>query len=206
MTQRRLHQLSASLVAALAVAACVPPASPRVAPASARVAPDSLPAAFDARTFELRAKWSGAGGTSTDEWVRLERQGDGYTFTGTAEMSVYEAGNRLHAGPLAVTIPDTAMRAFLAALAAVPRVRGSYSTIRTHTDDYPDFTVTLRSDAGVVEIFSDSQSDRNWRVTIGGERFVSDSPAAFQAQDHIKNFYREAELVQILRAAGWGRE
>jgi len=143
---------------------------------------------------------------SRDLVVRLERQGDTYAFTGTSEMSVYQAGNRMHAGPLPITIPDTAMRAFLRALASAPRYPGVYRTIRTHTDDYPNFTMTLRSAAGEVEFFSDSQSERNWRVTIDGERYVSASAVPFKAQDHIKELYREAELEQILRAAGWGRE
>ena len=144
--------------------------------------------------------------TSRDWVVRLERQGDTYTFTGTSEMSVYSAGNRLQAGPLPITVPDSAMRAFLHALASAPRMYAVYRTIRTHTDDYPSFTMTLRSDAGVVEFFSDSQSERNWRVTLGRGRYVSASPVPFQAQEHIKGFYRAAELEQILRAAGAGRE
>lgn len=199
MIQRHPGKLCVSTVAAVAVAACVPAAS-------RNAAPGALPPGFDARRVELRSHWQGAGGVTTDWAVVLERQGDTFTFTGTSEMSVYDAGNRHQAGPLPVTVPDSAMRAFLRALASAPRTPGLYQTIRTHTDDYPNFTMTLRSDAGVVEFFSDSQSDRNWRVTIGGEKYVSGSPVPFQAQDHIKGFYRAAELEQILRAAGAGRE
>jgi hypothetical protein len=198
MIQHRSGTLSVALLAAASMAACVP-ATPQT-PASR-----PLPPRFDARTVELRSNWRGLM-TSRDWVVRLERQGDTYTFTGTSEMSVYSAGKRLQAGPLPITVPDSAMRAFLRALASAPRMYGMYRTIYTHTDDYPSFTMTLRSAAGVVEFFSDSQSERNWRVTIGRGRFVSASPVPFQAQEHIKGFYRDAELEQILRAAGWGRE
>ena len=198
MIERRFGHLCVAMAVAASMAACVPALSRN--PASR-----PLPYGFDARTFELRSSWSGLM-VSHDLVVRLERQGDSYTFTGTSEMSVYQAGNRLHAGPLPITIPDTAMRAFLRALASAPRYPGGYRTIRTHTDDYPNFTMTLRSATGEVEFFSDSQSERNWRVTIDGERYVSTSPVPFRAQDHIKELYREAELEQILRAAGWGRE
>jgi hypothetical protein len=199
MIERRFGHRWVAAAAAALLAACVPAVSGN--PASG-----SLPPGFDARTVELRSHWMGVGGVSTDWVVLLERQGDTYTFTGTSEMSVYEAGDSKQAGPLPITVPDSAMRAFLRVLASAPRHPGVYETIYTHTDDYPNFTMTLRSAAGVVEFFSDSQSDRNWRVTFGGQRYVSDSPVPFQAQDHIKGFYRVAELGQILRAAGWRRE
>ncbi|MFL5381725.1 MAG: hypothetical protein ACJ8GN_04350 [Longimicrobiaceae bacterium] len=169
-------------------------------------ASDPLLPAFDARTVEFRYSWEG-GPSVWSSWVlHLERQGDTYTFTGTSELTVGTVEGRRHAGPLPVTVPDSAMRAFLRALASAPRRRGEYHTIRTHPDDYPHFSMTLRSDAGVVEFFSDSQSEQNWRVTIGGERYVSRSRVPLDAQKHTDRFDRYGELRQIADQARPVRE
>jgi hypothetical protein len=192
MLHRQLGTLAAALLAAASLAACVPAVS--------QGTPDALPPEFDARTVELRSIWRGGVGYARDWVARLERQADTHTFTGTVEMSVGGPEGRKRAGPIPITVPDSAMRSFLAALAAAPRRGGSYRTIYTHTDDYPSFTMTLCSDAGVVEFFSDSHSDRNWRVTLGGERYVSDSPVPFLAQEFLKPFYRQEEIDRILAA------
>jgi hypothetical protein len=192
MIKRRLGQLRVATAAAALLGACVPAGS-------SSPAPGALPPGFDARTVELRGAWTGGAGAPPVAWaVLLERQGDTYTFTGTTEMSV----GSTKAGPLPITVPDSVMRGFLRTLAATPWRPGVYKTIYNHTDDYPSFTMTLRSDAGVVEIFSDSQSRQNWRITIGGRQHVSDSPVPFDAQAYLSPFYRYEELDRILRAQG----
>jgi hypothetical protein len=193
MIQRPLGTCSIALLAAASMAACMPALS-------RNGTSDALPPEFDARTVELRSIWRGGVGYRRAWVARLERQADTHTFTGTVEMSVSGPEGHKRAGPIPITVPDSAMRSFLAALAAAPRRGGSYRTLYTHTDDYPNFTMTLCSDAGVVEFFSDSQSERNWRVTLGGERYVSDSPVPFLAQDFLEPFYRQEEIDRILDA------
>jgi|GEM_PF-3576196 len=192
MIQRHLATWSAALLAVVSLAGCMP-AGKRIGPS------DALPPAFDARTVEIHYDWRGGPGVSSTWVLHLERQGDTYTFTGTSELWVGTVDGNKHAGPLPVTVPDSAMRAFLAALASAPRRRGVYETTWNHTDDYPNFTMTLRSDTGVVEFFSDSQSTRNWRVTIGGVQYVSDSAVPHDAQDHTNPFDRYGELNRLAR-------
>ena len=199
MIKRRLGHLRVAAAAAVSMAACVPAVS-------RNGTSDALPPEFNARTVELRSIWRGGVGYMHAWVARLERQADTHTFTGTVEMSLSGPEGHKRAGPIPITVPDSAMRSFLAALAAAPRRGGSYRTIHTHTDDYPSFTMTLCSDAGVVEFFSDSQSERNWRVTLGGERYVSDSPVPFLAQDFLKPFYRQEEIDRILDATTPVRE
>ncbi|HKP77108.1 MAG TPA: hypothetical protein VJT67_16370 [Longimicrobiaceae bacterium] len=195
------HSWTPRLAAAVAVLMAVS------APAASQTAADPLPPGFDARTVELRSNWTGLSLNSPVDWVlRLERQGDTYTFVGTVEMALGRADARKKAGPLPVTIPDSVMRAFLGALASAPRRPGVYETILTHTDDYPQFTITLTSDAGVVEFFSDSHSTQNWRVTIGGQQHVSDSTAPYDAQAYLHPYSRQADLDRILTAAGARKE
>jgi hypothetical protein len=199
MIHRHPGTIPLALLVAGSLAACVPTLS------QSRTS-DPLPPGFDARTVELRSNWTGGVGYARFWMACLERQGDTHTFTGTEEMEVGGPEGYKRAGPLPITVPDSAMRALLGVLASAPRRRGVYQTIYTHTDDYPEFTMTLRSDAGVVEFFSDSQSDRNWRVTLGGERYVSESVVPFEAQEHLKPFYRSADLDRILAAAPAVRE
>lgn len=199
MISRHARHLSAALVTALLAAACTPAMS-------RNGAADALPAGFDARTVEIKYYWMGLSVNSPVDGVyRFERQGD--DFTGTVQLSL--GGNEYHkqAGPLPATIPDSAMRAFLRTLAGAPRSPGTYSPRMTHTDDYPEHTITLRSDAGVVEFFSSSQGDASpWRVTIGGQQYVSDSTVPSEAMRHLAPFMRRAELDSILIAAGARRE
>jgi hypothetical protein len=192
MIKRHPGHLCVAAAAAAWLAACVPAGS-------SSPAPGALPPGFDARTVELRSTWTGGAGAPPVAWaVLLERQGSTYTFTGTTEMSV----GATKAGPLPITVPDSVMRGFLRTLASTPWRPGVYATIHSHTDDYPSITMTLRSDAGVVEIFSDSHSRQNWRITIGGRQHVSNSPVPFDAQAYLKPFYRYDELDRILRAQG----
>lgn len=191
---RSLRAATAAAAAAM-MAAC--------APAASRASSDALPAGFDVQTVEIRYHWLGLSVNSpVDALVRLERQGSGYTFTGTSEMALGRDDGRKKAGPLPITVPDSAMRAFLRELASAPRRPGEYEPIYNHTDDYPELTITLRSGAGVVEFFTSSQLDRPWRVTMGGQRYVSDSAVPDKAQRHLIPFDRHADLDRLLVEAG----
>lgn len=192
MIHRQPGTVYLALLVAGSLAACMPAMAQNGTSAA-------LPPGFDARTVEIRLDWRGGPSVTTSWVLHLERQGDTYTFTGTSELTLGDVEGRRHAGPLPVTIPDSAMYAFLRELASAPRRQGEYQTILTHTDDYPNFSMTLRSDAGVVEFFSDSHSTGNWRVTIGGERYVSDSVVPYDAQNHLNRYDRYDELNRIAR-------
>lgn len=195
MIKRRLGHLLFATAAAALVAACAPAVS-------RNRASDPLPPGFDARTVEIRYQWRGMPGSSrVDRRVRLERQGDTYTFTGTSELGVGSMQGIRKAGPLAVTVPDSVMRAFLRALAAAPRRWGGYKPFFSHTDDYPETTITLRSDAGVVvEFYNSSQATQPWRVTLGGRRYVCNTAAPFEAERHLLPFVHYQELNRVVDA------
>ncbi len=197
MISRYAKHLPVAVLAAGLAAACT-------SAASRSGASGPIPAEFDARTVEIKDYWTGLSINSpVDGRFRFERQGDGYTFTGTSQLSLGANENHKQAGPLPVTIPDSAMRAFLRTLAAAPRQPGTYRPRYTHTDDYPERTITLRSDAGVVEFFSSSQGDASpWRVTIGGQQYVSNSTVPSDALRHLTPYFRRTELDSILVAAG----
>jgi hypothetical protein len=189
MIKRRLGHLRVAAAAAALIAACAPAVS-------RNRASDPLPPGFDARTVEIHYQWRGMPGSpQVSRKVRLQRQGDTYTSTGTSELALRSMEGGRIAGPLAVTVPDSAMRAFLRALAAAPRRRGRYVPFFSHTDDYPETTITLRSDAGaVVEFYNSSQATHPWRVTVGGQRYVCDTAAPFEAERHLLPFVHYQEL------------
>ena len=195
MISRHARHLPAAVITAVLAAACT-------TAMSRHGAADALPAGFDARTVEIKYYWMGLSVNSPVDGVyRFERQGN--VFTGTVQLSLGANEYYKQAGPLPATIPDSAMRAFLRTLAAAPRQPGVYNPRMSHTDDYPESTITLRSDAGVVEFFSSSQGDASpWRVTIGGQQYVSDSTVPSEAMRHLTPFMRRTELDSILVAAG----
>ncbi|HEX8905735.1 MAG TPA: hypothetical protein VF771_12870, partial [Longimicrobiaceae bacterium] len=162
---------------------------------------DRAPAPFEPRTIEIVDYWEGLEPQGPIEAVyHLERQGESHTFSGTGTLT---QARRRTSGPLPVTIPDSAVEAFLRALAAAPRAPGEYVPRIEHTDDYPHLTIRLRSDTSVVEFYSESQGQerRPWRVTVGGRRYVSDSAAPAQAMRHIQPYLRRAELDRVV--VGW---
>ena len=153
---------------------------------------------FEPRVVEITDHWMGLEPQGPIDVVyRLERQGDTYAFAGMGELT---QARRRHGGPLPVTIPDSAMRAFLRGLESAPRAVGRYEPRIEHTDDYPELTIRLRADTAVAEFFSASQGDdrRPWRITIGGRQYVSDSAAPAEAFRHIQAYLRRAELDRVI--------
>jgi hypothetical protein len=128
---------------------------------------------------------------------RLRRRGATHTFTGAGTL----ARARETSGPLEVTVPDSAMLAFLRGLAAAPRTPGEYTPSIPRTDDYPELTIRLHNAAGVTEFFSASQGEGHvpWRVELGGRRYVSHSPAPAEALKHLIPFLRRDELERGLK-------
>jgi hypothetical protein len=196
MIPRRSSPFAAIVIVAVLSAACGPP-EPREAGGSERRAASSL----EPRTVVIRDYWMGLEPQGPIDFTwRLERQGATHTFAGTGTLA------RAHgktSGPLPVTIPDTAMLAFLRGLAAAPRTPGEYTPSIQHTDDYPELTIRLQSAAGMTEFFSASQGEDRvpWRVHVNGGRYVSNSPAPAQALKHLLPFLRRDELERGLKAS-----
>jgi hypothetical protein len=191
MTLCRFGVLAGVIVAALA--ACRP-SEPREAGSAERMAASP----FEPRTVEIVDYWMGLGDGPIEFTWRLGRQGAAtHTFTGVGTLA-HSRGRT--SGPLPVTIPDSAMLAFLRGLAASPRTPGAYTPKIEHTDDYPELTIRLHTPAGITEFFSASQGDerRPWRVTIDTRRYVSDSAAPAEALKHILPFLHRAELERGL--------
>jgi hypothetical protein len=184
---RRSFVVRSVVVAVLSVACR--PSAPREA-REARVAAS----AFEPRTIEIVDYWTGLGDGPVEFTWRLGRQGAAtHAFAGVGTLA---RGSGRTSGPLTVTIPDSAMRAFLRGLAAAPRRQGAYKPRIEHTDDYPELTIRLHTRAGITEFFSASQGParRPWRVTIDARNYVSDSAAPAEALKHLLPFLQRTEL------------
>jgi len=186
-------------VAIAILAAACRPSEPREAGSVQRAAASP----FEPRTVEIVDYWMGLEPRGPIELTwRLGRQGaTTHTFTGVGTLA---RGHGLTSGPLTVTIPDSAMTAFLRGLAAAPRTPGEYTPRIEHTDDYPELTIRMHTQAGITEFYSASQGDerRPWRVTIDGRRYVSDSPAPAEALKHLLPYLRRDELERGLQESG----
>lgn len=196
MTLRRSHSLAIIAIVAVLSAACRP-SEPRRAGGPERRAASP----FEPQRVEIRDYWVGLapGGPIDFNW-RLERRGTTHTFVGTG--SVRRTSGRT-SGPLPVTVPDSAMLAFLRLLAAAPRTPGEYTPSIQHTDDYPELTIRLHTAREMTEFFSASQGEGRvpWRVYVGSGRYVSNSSAPAEALKHVLPYLRRAELKQRLEAA-----
>jgi hypothetical protein len=191
----RLGVLASAMVALMV--ACEPPE-----PGHAGSAERTAASPFEPLNVEIVDYWMGLEpeGPIEFRW-RLGRQGATHTFTGVGTLA-HPHGRT--SGPLPVTIPDSAMLAFLRGLAAAPRAPGEYRPAISHTDDHPELTILLRTATGVTEFFSASQGGerRPWRVTIDGRRYVSDSPAPAEALKHVLPYLHRAELERGLAESG----
>jgi hypothetical protein len=183
-----------SIVIVAALSAACRPSEPREAGGSERRAASP----FEPQRVDIRDYWMGLEpeGPIDFNW-RLERQGATHTFAGTGTLT------RAHgktSGPLPVTVPDTAMTAFLRGLASAPRTPGEYTPRIQHTDDYPELTIRLHTATSLTEFFSASQGEGRvpWRVHVDARRYVSDSPAPAEALKHVLPYLRRAELERRL--------
>jgi hypothetical protein len=154
---------------------------------------------FEPRTVEIVDYWIGLEPEGPIEFTwRLGRQGATHAFTGVGTLA---HPHGMTSGPIEVTIPDSAMTAFLRGLAAAPRTPGEYTPNISHTDDYPELTIRMHTPTGITEFYSASQGDerRPWRVTIDTRRYVSDSPAPAEAFKHLLPYLRRDELERGLQ-------
>jgi len=151
-----------------------------------------VPSLRGARSVEIEYEWR-SWTWGVQERHQLERQGATDTFAGSGTML---KGGRW--GPLAVTIPDTAMVAFLEALSRVPITTGEYEPV-WQPDSYPSYTVRVHLDDGVVEFHSSSSTSdmRPWQVDLGGTKYVSRSGATMEALKHLFPFLRLDELREL---------
>ena len=189
---------SSSNLAPFALAAVLMAGCDSSAPKHAETRDRRHPSPFEPQRIEIVDNWEGLEPPGPIEAVyHLERQGISHTFAGTGTLT---QAHRRTSGTLAVTIPDSAIIAFLDGLAAAPRTPGEYAPNIMHTDDYPHFTIRLRTDTVAVEFYSASQGDdrRPWRVSIGGRQYVSDSAAPADALKHILPYLRRAELDRVI--------
>ncbi|MFL5542927.1 MAG: hypothetical protein ACJ8J0_28370 [Longimicrobiaceae bacterium] len=192
-----MMRVATGVAIAILAAACGP-SEPREAGGAGRVAASP----FEPRTVEIVDYWMGLDPQGPIEFTwRLGRQGAAtHAFTGVGTLA------RAHgktSGPLTVTIPDSAMTAFLRGLAAAPRTPGEYTPKIEHTDDYPELTIRMHTPTGITEFYSASQGDerRPWRVTIDGRHYVSDSPVPAEALKHLLPFLQREELERTLTAS-----
>lgn len=164
--------------------------------------PGAARTAWEPERVEIVDHWYGLEGDTPHNAEYVLTRGPAGAFTGTASLSRGTDERRMTSGPLAVSVPESAMRAFLRELAAVPRRTGEYKPDLQWSDDYPAMSIRLRAGADSVEFYSESQPKGRvpWRVTVGGQRYVSDSPAPSAALRHVVPFLRRAELDRIIDA------
>jgi len=195
------HPSPCRLAAAVVFATLVGGGASAAAQADPRV-PDLL----GAHAIVIHDYWNGLSPNGPRDFrFRLEPTGAGHTFAGTGSFSLTVRRGGQWVRPtetMTVTVPDSVMKAFLAALSRAPLATGEYRPVMDHTDDYPRLTLTFELPDGVVEFYSSSQGRdmRPWRVNVRGTRYVSDSGAVKQAYDRFREFLRRDELERrILR-------
>jgi hypothetical protein len=182
-----------TVIAILSVLAGCRPTEPRQAGDAERRAAS----AFDPQQVVIVDYWMGLGTPVEFKW-RLQHQPATHTFIGPGTLA-RERG--MTSGPLDVTVPDSAMRAFQRALAAAPRTPGRYTPSIRHTDDYPEITIRLYGRDGITEFFSASQGEGHvpWRVELGGREYVSNSAAPAEALKHLLPHLRREDLERNLK-------
>lgn len=196
---RRLVSTLGVLLCAACGSAADGGAGKREGPAAAS---EAVRTAWEPERVEIVDHWYGLEGDTPHNAEYVLTRGPSGAFTGTASLSRGADERRMTSGPLPVTVPDSAMHAFVRELAAAPRWAGEYKPDISWTDDYPAMSIRLRAGTDSVEFYSESQPKGRvpWRVTVGGQRYVSDSPAPSTALRHVVPFLRRAELDSIINA------
>lgn len=202
MIERGSIHLAVVLAGTLLWAACGSSAPDQAEKQGTVASSSAAPSAWAPERVEIVDHWYGLEGDTPHNAVYVLTRGPAGAFTGTASLSRGAGERRMTSGPLPVAVPDTAMRAFVRELAAAPRRAGEYTPNIPWTDDYPAMTIRLRGGTDSVEFYSESQPKGRvpWRVTVGGQRYVSDSPAPSRALRHVVPFLRRAQLDSIIDA------
>lgn len=162
---------------------------------------DRLPGLEEVQVIRFEADFAARSVPSSQRHVRLVRQGTSWTFSGTAQLAVFDpvSGERRSATVALRPLPPEVVRGFLESLASVPVRDGRYSPILT-MDVSPDVTITLDfRDGSFLQLHTGvDDGPTHWRVTIirDGRLFagVTDSEAVGQALRALNEFTGVAEL------------
>jgi hypothetical protein len=160
-----------------------------------------------ATQVEVNDHWFGfSWPPEVDAEYRLTRTADGDLrgtgvlgngYYGPTGWDSYRTGMRHErTRPFPVSVPDTAVQAFLALLETAPLATGGYVPHMEYTDSYPELTLRIRTiDGRIIEFFSSSQgrSRSPWKVTVAGLSYVCDSDIPQRAVAHLVPFLTRPE-------------
>jgi hypothetical protein len=107
-------------------------------------------------------------------------------------------------------LPHAVARPFLDALATVRPVAGAYTPLVTHTDDYPEIEIRLRTAAGTVTFFTTSQGRHHtpWALAFAGATYVVPSARPARALARLRPYLRRETLDDLIAdlERGWAGE
>lgn len=165
--------------------------------------PDPLAEALaqlpNADSFNIRDDWAGLALTSPIlAHYRLERAPSG--MTGVAEFS---AGQQPITATEAITVPKDVIDSFLSKLASAPLKAGDYTPDISHTDDYPNLSITIQVTSGIVSYYSQSQGEDHlpWGASIGNTVYTIDTKTISEALALLKPYLKEEVRQQVIDRA-----
>lgn len=158
----RRHSLALAAAFALVVSAAPVIAQPAL--------PDRLPSLLGARVVRLDEGWAALAEVSEHRRVvELRRQGETWSFPGTASLRVVVLQTPRERVDTLPAPPDSVMQQFLQALSQVPAAPGPLPEPDMATDNYAHAHIRLEFGDGAVEFAR--HSGGGWMVTmIAGER------------------------------------
>lgn len=132
----------------------------------------------------------------------LRREGDVWRGQGTFSVGGEgrSAGKTPITETLALEIPHAEMDAFLKALGQTQTVDGAYEPLLTHTDSYPNWTMTLYGPNWEMAYASTSNTEdmTPWSVTYDGTTQVVPNAAPFTAISSIEKHLQRATTIEAL--------
>jgi hypothetical protein len=158
-----MRRLSLSLAAAFALVASAAPAIAQPA------LPDRLPPLLGAGVVRIDEGWAALAVVSEHRRVvELRREGETWSFPGTASLRVVVSGTPRERVDTLPAPPDSVMQQFLQALSQVPAAPGPLPEPDMATDSYAHARIRLEFGDGAVEFAR--HSGGGWMVTlIAGE-------------------------------------
>ncbi len=156
----------------------------------------------DATSFNLRDDWSGFINYVT-KYANYNLKRNGNQFEGDADfhISVSQEATR-H-----IVIPLNVAQAFLQTLEQIPLEEGPYTPKINQADTYLiDIAIQILTNAGPLDIFTNSQNDRNatgnapWGVNFMGRTFVVNSDIPAKALDTLRPYLHEEVIEELIKA------